>query len=300
MNFLGSWLRTFPSFTRSVQERLMAHFADPEVVELLVNGVRGCTLIRASGESDQVASICKDPGELMRGVQGFARDQGVRLDPLQPAAGGEWRGAVGAGDIHVRWHCVLPPIAPDGPLVSVRRHRFTTLLVDDFAISPEFRARIDEWLIGRRPLLVCGPTGAGKSTFLAALLGKYAKSERVLILEQIPELPCHELKWARIVARPPNFEGRGEFTLSRALEESLRLRPDRIVVGEVRGVEASALVHAVISGHDGVMATMHAGSVTDACLRLRTLLPAVESVVARFGIIVLARGVPPRVVAMSE
>ncbi len=240
-------------------------FADLSVEELLVNGACSAWVCARTGMR-ALASPFVDQRDALRWVQDLARRSGVRLDPLYPANGGMLQ-VTGL----YRWHCVLPPIAVDGPLISIRRHNFSRLTLDDFGLAADVRQALVQAISRRRPLIICGATGAGKTTFLAALLNTYMRDERVIILEHIAELPCASERWMRLVERAPNIEGIGAVGMDRLLEEALRLRPERFVIGEIRGREAPTYIRSLMAGHGGSLATMHAGSVDACARRLQTL-----------------------------
>src|SRR5262249_16652907 len=150
--------------------------------------------------------------------------------------------------------------ASDGPLFSLRRHRFNELTFDDFLLSKTQGAFLEESVRIGRSILICGATGCGKTTFLALLLRAFSLHERVAIIEQIPELPALSSGWIRLAERPASLDGAPSFDLEQVFREVLRLRPDRLVVGEIRSREARPFLQAMASGHGGSMATLHAAS----------------------------------------
>ena len=279
---------------------LMTFFSDPAVDELVVNG--GCGVWLVLGDSLRAAtSPFVHSEEVAMWAQELARHNGIRLDPLCGAAGGSLR------DEAFRWHCVLPPLAPDGALFSLRRHRFDSLCLSDFRSSPGATEQLCGVMERRESLLIAGPTGGGKTTLLAALLRLHAASERVILVESLSELPLPSLCSVRLLERRPNLEGIGAVSLTRLVQEALRLRPDRLVIGEIRGHEAGAFCEALMSGHQGVMSTIHANNPSDAIARLSFLAssgglrgaphawPGLELHVA-----MLERGMPPRLVSVSS
>lgn len=193
---------------------------------------------------------------------------GGRLDEACPAADVQLPGGV-------RLHAVLPPVAPDGPLLSFRvlRRRALSLeqLVDGGTI-PQAGAEVVRGLIqGRANFLVSGATGAGKTTLLAALLGLVSPDERIVLIEEASEITATHPHCVRLEAKVANAEGRGAFTLTALVRHALRMRPDRIVVGECRGAEVRELLTALNTGHEGSCGTIHANSPADVPARLVAL-----------------------------
>lgn len=257
-----------------VWERLQDFFSDPLVDEVLING--GRSVIVVIGERFEVGKSPFDSGQTMlHWLCEFARDEGVRLDPLCGSAGGMVLSQHLSTSLkqvgQLRWHALLPPLSQDGPLLSLRRHRFGVISLEDFGGSDTLKKQLACAVAQKRSLLIAGPTGSGKSTLLVALLAAYASKERVVILESIAEIPPLSPTWVRLLERLPNLEGIGAVPLERLLRESLRLRPDRLVLGEIRGGEAQPFLNALLSGHEGAMATIHAGSVNDARRRFVAL-----------------------------
>ena len=284
----------------TLMSALMTHFSEPEVDELVVNG--GCGMWLVIGDSLRSSiSPFAHAEEVAMWAQELARHHGIRLDPLCGAAGGS------LPEQAFRWHCVLPPLAPDGALFSLRRHRFDSLCLSDFRASPEVLEQLHGLMEQRESLLIAGPTGGGKTTLLAALLRHHAAKERVILIESLSELPVPSLCSVRLLERRPNLEGIGAVSLTRLVQEALRLRPDRLVIGEIRGHEAGAFCEALMSGHEGVMATIHANSPSDAIARLSFLASsggASRAPNAWTGlglhVAMLERGTPPRLRSVSN
>jgi pilus assembly protein CpaF len=174
-----------------------------------------------------------------------------------------------------RVNVVIPPLAVDGPVLSIRR--FGTdrpgpdKLVELGTLTPAQRDLLEGAVAGRRSVLVSGGTGSGKTTLLNALSGFIAPGERVVTIEDAAELRLQQSHVVRMESRPASVEGRGEVTVRDLLRNALRMRPDRIVIGEVRGPEALDLLTALNTGHDGALSTIHANSPGDALSRLETL-----------------------------
>jgi len=215
-----------------------------------------------------------DEASVRRLAQRLANAAGRRLDDAQPWVDGQLAGVIG-GQCTVRLHAVLPPIAVAGTCVSLRVLRPASqdlaALMAAGAISSEAAALLADIISSRLAFLVSGGTGAGKTTLLAAALGSVADHERIVCVEDAPELAPRHPHFVRLVARSANVEGAGEITLRHLVRQALRMRPDRIVVGEVRGAEVVDLLAALNTGHDGGAGTVHANSPAEVPARLEAL-----------------------------
>jgi pilus assembly protein CpaF len=207
-------------------------------------------------------------------AQRLAVAAGRRLDDAQPWVDGQLTD-VGAGRFTVRLHAVLPPVAVGGTCLSLRVLRPATqdlvTLTASGAIAPEAGRLLADILAARLAFLVSGGTGAGKTTLLAAALGAVTPDERIVCVEDAPELAPPHPHLVRLVARGANVEGAGEITLRQLVRQALRMRPDRIVVGEVRGAEVVDLLTALNTGHDGGAGTVHANSPAEVPARIEAL-----------------------------
>ncbi|GJO24507.1 conjugal transfer protein [Mycobacterium marinum] len=215
-----------------------------------------------------------DEAAVRRLAQRLALAAGRRLDDAQPWVDGHL-GGIGTGGLTVRLHAVLPPVAAAGTCLSLRVLRPTTVdlaaLIASGAIAEQAAALVGEILAARLAFLVCGGTGAGKTTLLAAMLGAVAGSERIVCVEDAAELAPRHPHLVKLVARCANVEGAGEVTLRQLVRQALRMRPDRIVVGEVRGAEVVDLLAALNTGHEGGAGTVHANSPGEVPARLEAL-----------------------------
>ncbi len=215
-----------------------------------------------------------DEASVRRLAQRLATAAGRRLDDAQPWVDGQLAGGIG-GQFTVRLHAVLPPIAVAGTCISLRVLRPASqglaALTAAGAISSEAAALLADVISSRLAFLVSGGTGAGKTTLLAAALGSVADDERIVCVEDAPELAPRHPHFIRLVARSANVEGAGEITLRHLVRQALRMRPDRIVVGEVRGAEVVDLLAALNTGHDGGAGTVHANSPAEVPARLEAL-----------------------------
>ncbi|MDC8972225.1 putative conjugal transfer protein [Mycobacterium marinum] len=215
-----------------------------------------------------------DEAAVRRLAQRLALAAGRRLDDAQPWVDGHL-GGIGTGGLTVRLHAVLPPVAAAGTCLSLRVLRPTTVdlaaLIAAGAIAEQAAELVGEILAARLAFLVCGGTGAGKTTLLAAMLGAVAGSERIVCVEDAAELAPRHPHLVKLVARCANVEGAGEVTLRQLVRQALRMRPDRIVVGEVRGAEVVDLLAALNTGHEGGAGTVHANSPGEVPARLEAL-----------------------------
>jgi pilus assembly protein CpaF len=281
-----------PPDLRLLTAALLVPFRDPSVDELLLNGA--CSVfVRRGTKLVPVSPLFEDDEALLDFLLELAASQEVRLDPACGSAGGT------LPELPGRWHCVLPPLSRDGPLFCIRRHRFEALTLDDFSMTAEVRSRLERHVEVGAPLVIVGSTACGKTSLLAALLREHALDERVIVIETIPELPRLGPAWIRLAERPASLEGRGGIAADRLLAEALRLSPDRLVLGEIRGAEARAFVEAARTGHAGLMATLHAGSASEALARLCALAKT-ESPPDSLAVVRLLRGMPPRIVGFTR
>ena len=215
-----------------------------------------------------------DEAAVRRLAQRLALNAGRRLDEAQPWVDGRLTG-VGTGQFAVRLHAVLPPVAAGGTCLSLRVLRPATqdlaALTRTGTIAPQAAALLDDIIQARLAFLVSGGTGAGKTTLLAAALGAVHADERIVCVEDAAELAPPHPHLVKLVARCANVEGVGEVTVRDLVKQALRMRPDRIVVGEVRGAEVVDLLAALNTGHDGGAGTVHANNPTEVPARLEAL-----------------------------
>jgi pilus assembly protein CpaF len=247
--------------------RLSALMADDSVTDVLVNGPAQVWVERA-GRLERTDVRFRSAAELRLLIERLIGDAGGRIDASEPLTSA--RLADGS-----RVHGALPPLAPDGPLLSIRRHPTPMPALADLEVRGTLTAsegRLLETAVReRRNIAVSGATGTGKTTLLNALLEFVGPGERVVTVEETPELRPRCAHAVALVARSANVEGRGAVGLQRLVVEALRMRPDRIVVGEVRGSEALAALAAMSTGHEGSMVTVHARSASEVVDRLAAL-----------------------------
>jgi pilus assembly protein CpaF len=241
--------------------------ADPAVEEVMVNGPDRVYVERA-GRIERVAVSFEGEQQVRETIERILAPTGRRVDELAPMT--DARLADGS-----RVNVVVPPLAVDGPAISIRRFGADRPgpreLVASGSVAPEASEILEDAVRARRTALVTGGTGSGKTTLLNALSAWIDPAERVITIEDAAELRLRQPHVVRLESRPASVEGRGEVTIRDLLRNALRMRPDRIVIGEVRGAEALDLLTALNTGHDGALSTLHANSPEDALRRLETL-----------------------------
>jgi pilus assembly protein CpaF len=241
--------------------------ADPAVTEVMVNGP-DAVYVECGGRVEPTDVRFASQEALRDAIERILAPLGRRVDELSPMV--DARLADGS-----RVNVVIPPLSVDGPALSIRR--FTAArpgpdeLVASGTLTPELRDLLAAAVRARQSILISGGTGAGKTTLLNALSAYIGSSERVITLEDAAELRLRQEHVVRLESRPSSVEGRGEVTIRDLLRNALRMRPDRIVIGEVRGEEALDLLAGLNTGHEGALSTVHANSPADALRRLETL-----------------------------
>ncbi|MEA2825841.1 MAG: pilus assembly protein CpaF [Actinomycetota bacterium] len=236
--------------------------ADPEVTEVMVNGP-GRVWVERGGRLERVPMVL-DTAAIEHLIEKVVAPLGLRIDRSSPLV--DARLPDGS-----RVNAIVPPLAVDGPCLTVRR--FGARAIPLSAFAPPSVVALLAWAVAARlNLLVSGGTGAGKTTLLNALAGCIPDGERVVTVEDAAELRLPGEHVVRLEARPPNAEGAGEVRIRELVRNALRMRPDRIVVGEVRGPEALDMLQAMNTGHEGSLSTCHANSPDDALRRLETMV----------------------------
>lgn len=242
---------------------LEALLADPDVTEIMVNGP-GRAYVERRGAVEPVL-LDLDAAGIVRLAERIVAPLGLRLDRSAPMV--DARLADGS-----RLHAVLPPLAPDGPCLTIRRFVTRAMTLADFGVHDGAGAFLDACVRAGWNVLVAGATSAGKTTLLNVLSRAIDAGERVVTIEETAELRLAQPHVVRLEARPANGEGVGAVSVRDLVRAALRMRPDRIVVGEVRGGEALDMLQALNTGHDGSMCTVHANSALDALRRVETLV----------------------------
>jgi pilus assembly protein CpaF len=240
---------------------------DPRVDEIMVNGP-GSVWIERGGRVERTGVAFGSDAELVHAIERILAPLGRRVDEASPLC--DARLPDGS-----RVNVVVPPLSLSGPCLTIRRFRRQGFSLDDLVangtLTPELGAFLADCVRARASVLVSGGTGSGKTTTLNALSGALPEGERIVTIEDAAELRLRQQHVLRLEARPPNLEGRGEITIRQLVRNALRMRPDRIVVGEVRGAEALDMLMALNTGHDGSLTTVHANSAEDALRRVETL-----------------------------
>ena len=241
---------------------------DPTISDVLVNGYDKVFIERA-GKLVKVDVRFRDDRHLIHTIQRMVAKVGRRVDESSPMV--DARLPDGS-----RVNAIIPPLAVDGPSLSIRRFGSKPLeakdLVRNGAMTEEMVRYLEIAVKAKCSILIAGGTGAGKTTLLNMLSAYIPSDERIISAEDAAELRMLQPHVVRLEARPPNLEGKGEVTIRDLVRNALRMRPDRIVVGEVRGGEVLDMLQAMNTGHDGSLATIHANSAEDAVSRLMTML----------------------------
>ena len=242
--------------------------ADPTVSDILVNTWRQ-VYVERHGKLEQTDVQFQNDGHLMRVIDKIASAVGRRVDESSPMVDARLEDGS-------RVNVIIPPAAVDGPILSIRKFSVDPFVMDDLVGLKSLTPPMAEFLraaVGSRVnILMSGGTGSGKTTLLNALSGFIPEDERVVTIEDSAELQLQRSHVVRLETRPPNIEGEGQITQRDLVRNALRMRPDRIIVGEVRGAEAMDMLQAMNTGHDGSMTTIHANSPRDAMTRLEHMV----------------------------
>jgi len=241
---------------------------DPSISDILVNTHKQ-VYIERKGLLELTTVTFRDAQHLLRIIDKIVSQVGRRVDESNPMV--DARLSDGS-----RVNAIIPPLAVDGPLLSIRRFSTDKLmppdLVDQRAMTPGMMELLEAAVKAKMNIIIAGGTGAGKTTLLNALSAFISPKERIVTIEDAAELQLKQPHVARLETRPPNLEGNGAVRQRELLVNSLRMRPDRIVVGEVRGEEALDMLQAMNTGHDGSLTTVHANSPRDAISRLEVMV----------------------------
>ena len=240
---------------------------DPTVNDILVNGAKEVYVERA-GMLEETKVVFKDDAHLMRIIQKIVSAIGRRIDDSSPMV--DARLADGS-----RVNIIIPPLAIDGPHISIRRFGHIPITDADLlasqALTPHMLGLLKASVAARLNVIISGGTGAGKTTLLNVLSGYISAKERIVTIEDSAELQLKQRHVVRLECRPPDPQGNGAVYARQLVINSLRMRPNRIIVGEVRGEEALDMLQAMNTGHDGSMTTIHANSPRDALVRMETM-----------------------------
>ena len=242
--------------------------ADPTVSDILVNTYKR-VYVERKGMLDQTTVQFRDDAHLMSIIDRIVSAVGRRVDESSPMV--DARLPDGS-----RVNAIIPPLSVDGPVLSIRRFGHSRLssedLIDNRSLTPAMLELLRGCVKARLNILISGGTGAGKTTFLNVLSSYISNRERIVTIEDAAELLLNQEHVVRLETRPPNIEGKGAVHQRQLVINSLRMRPDRIIVGEVRGEEALDMLQAMNTGHDGSLTTIHANTPRDALSRLETMV----------------------------
>ena len=242
--------------------------SDTDVSDIMVNGPNG-VFVERHGMIEKTDVSFKDNEHLMAVIERIVSKVGRRVDEASPMV--DARLADGS-----RVNVIIPPLAIDGPALSIRRFGVKPLKMENLlangSLTEEMAAAFEAMVKARMNILVSGGTGAGKTTFLNVLSSSIPANERIITVEDAAELILQQEHTVRLETRPPNIEGKGAITQRDLVRNALRMRPDRIIVGEVRGGEALDMLQAMNTGHDGSISTIHANAPRDALSRIETMV----------------------------
>jgi pilus assembly protein CpaF len=264
------------SLVRDIQHEMLGFgplellMADPTVSDILVNSHRQ-VYVERKGRLELTNVRFTDEKHLMRIIDKIVSLVGRRIDEASPMV--DARLPDGS-----RVNAIIPPVALDGPMMSIRRFalvplRMENLTSDTFkSLTPEMALMLEALIKAKVNIVISGGTGAGKTTLLNILSGYIPPSERVVTIEDAAELQMQQPHVVRLETRPANIEGKGEVTARALVRNALRMRPDRIVIGEVRGAEAVDMLQAMNTGHEGSLTTIHANTPRDALSRLENMI----------------------------
>ncbi len=259
---------------RRIEDEVMGHgpleplLADPTVSDILVNGYDQ-VYIERRGKLERTEVRFNDDQHLLNIIDRIVSAVGRRIDESSPMV--DARLADGS-----RVNAIIPPLALNGPVLSIRRFAVELLTIEDLlrigTLTPALADVLRGIVAARLNVLISGGTGAGKTTLLNIVSGFIPRDERIVTIEDSAERQLQQPHVVRLETRPPNIEGRGEVNQRDLVRNSLRMRPDRIIIGEVRGAEALDMLQAMNTGHDGSLTTVHANSPRDAFSRIETMV----------------------------
>jgi pilus assembly protein CpaF len=242
--------------------------ADPTISDILVNSYSQ-VYVERRGKLESTDVRFADDAHLMKIIDKIVSRVGRRIDESSPMV--DARLPDGS-----RVNAIIPPVALDGPVVSIRRFAVVPLKIEDLlafkTLTPEMASILQGLAKAKVNMLISGGTGSGKTTMLNIMSGYIPAAERIVTIEDAAELQLQQPHVVRLETRPPNIEGKGEVTQRSLVKNALRMRPDRIILGEVRGAEAVDMLQAMNTGHEGSLATIHANTPRDALSRLENMI----------------------------
>jgi pilus assembly protein CpaF len=241
---------------------------DPSISEIMILGP-SLVYVERNGKLTESRVRFKDDSHLLQIIDRIVSAVGRRVDETQPLCDARLKDGS-------RFNCVIPPLALDGPLVTIRKFSKDPLKVDDLirfgSLTPAAAELLRGFVQARLNIVISGGTGSGKTTLLNVLSSFIPEDERIVTIEDTAELQLQQKHIARMETRPPNLEGKGEITMRDLVKNSLRMRPERIVVGECRSGETLDMLQAMNTGHDGSLTTLHANAPRDAIRRMETMV----------------------------
>ena len=242
--------------------------ADDSIADIMVNGAN-CVYIERGGKLERTEVTFRNDAHVLNIAQRIVQNVGRRIDESNPLVDARLNDGS-------RVNMIIPPLALDGPSISIRKFTRQKVNLDQMArngnLSAEMATTLKVAARCRLNILICGGTGSGKTTMLNAMSEMIPPSERIVTIEDAAELQLQQPHVVRLETRPANMEGEGEITMRTLLKNSLRMRPDRVILGEVRGAEAIDMLQAMNTGHDGSLGTIHANGPREATKRLENLV----------------------------
>ena len=247
---------------------LEPYLADETVSEIMVNGPNQ-VYVEREGRLERVEKAFSSPQAVLSVIERIVAPLGRHVDESSPLVDARLRDGS-------RVNAIIPPLALKGPCVTIRKFKRELLAMEHLigfgTLTPKMAQFLDTCVKARRNLVISGGTGSGKTTLLNILSGCIPERERIVTIEDAAELQLAQEHWIQLESRPPNIEGKGQITIRDLVRNTLRMRPDRIVVGECRGGEALDMLQAMNTGHDGSLTTLHANSTRDALARMETMV----------------------------
>ncbi len=241
---------------------------DPTISDILINGPRQ-VYVERGGRMEKTTVVFRDNKHLMQIIDRIVSKVGRRVDEVCPMVDARLQDGS-------RVNAIIPPLALDGPAVSIRRFGSNPLKLEDLlnykSITPEMVMLLEGAIKGRLNIIISGGTGSGKTTLLNTLSSFIPNEERIVTIEDAAELQLQQDHVVRLETRPPNIEGKGAITATDLVRNALRMRPERIIIGECRGSETLDMLQAMNTGHEGSMTTCHANTPRDAIARIETMI----------------------------
>ncbi|ART83651.1 pilus assembly protein CpaF [Oceanisphaera profunda] len=267
-------LESRKKIVRQILDEVLGHgpleplLSDPSIADIMVNGAKNIYVERR-GRIERVPLTFNDDDHLMGVIERIVSGVGRRIDELSPMVDARLKDGS-------RVNAIIPPLALNGPTLSIRRFTVEKLninsLIEFGSITPAIGQVMEAVVKGKLNILISGGTGTGKTTFLSVLSGFIPADQRIITVEDSAELQLQQPHVVQLESRPANIEGRGEVSMRDLMKNTLRMRPDRIVVGEVRGAEAFDMLTAMNTGHEGSLTTVHANTPRDALGRIENMV----------------------------